>query len=154
MDWLKDNKKQTALWIIGVFTACSLIFLAVQNIGTVAGAIGYVIKLFLPLIMGFGFAVVLDVPLKFFENHIFTKTKKPRLLKMKRPLCFVISILIIVAILAGVIMLVIPELIEAVKVIIQIVTDFVNKLLAMDEERLPDVHRSQLFRRAVRMLQG
>lgn len=139
MDWLKDKKKQTALWIISVFTACSLIFLAVQNIGTVAGAVGYVIKLLLPLIMGFGFAVVLDVPLKFFENHIFTKTKKPRLLKMKRPLCFVISILIIVAILAGVIMLVIPELIEAVKVIIQIVTDFVNKLLAMDEEQIREL---------------
>lgn len=139
MDWLKDKKKQTALWIIGVFTACSLIFLAVQNIGTVAGAVGYVIKLFLPLIMGFGFAVVLDVPLKFFENHIFTKTKKPRLLKMKRPLCFMISILIIVAILAGVIMLVIPELIEAVKVIIQIATDFVNKLLMMDEEQIREL---------------
>ncbi len=139
MEFTRDKKKRLALWIIGVFTVCSLIFLAVQNIGTVAKAIGWVINLFMPLIIGFGFAVVLDVPLKFFERHLFTKTKKPFLLKIKRPLCFIISIIIIIGILAGVIMLVIPELIEAVKVIVQIVTDFVNRLLAMDEAEIMEL---------------
>lgn len=139
MEFTREKKKKLALWIIGVFTVCSLIFLAVQNISSVAKAISWCINLFLPLIMGFGFAVVLDVPLKFFENHLFTKTKKPVLLKLKRPLCFIISIIIILGIITGVVMLVIPELIEAVKVIVQIVTDFVNKLLAMDEAEIKEL---------------
>lgn len=139
MEFTKDKKKKLALWIISVFTLCSLIFLAVQNIGTVASAIGRCLKLFTPLIMGAGFALVLDVPLKFFENRLFTKTKKPVLHKLKRPISFIISIIIILGILAGVIMLVIPELIEAIKVIVQIVTDFVTKLLNMEEAEIREL---------------
>ncbi len=139
MDFLNINKKKLAFWIIGVFTACSLIFLGVQNIGSVMGAVGWFIKLIMPIVMGFGFALVLDVPLRFFEAHIFSKTKKPFLQKIRRPLSFVVALLVIAGVFAGVIMLVIPELIEAVKVIIQIVTDFVNKLTAMDKSQIAEL---------------
>lgn len=139
MEFSKEKKKNLALWIISVFTICSLIFLAVQNIGTVASAIGWCFKLFTPLIMGAGFALVLDVPLKFFEKHLFSKTKKTFLQKLKRPLSFIISVIIIVGILAGVIMLVIPELIEAIKVVVQIVTDFVTRLLNMEEAEIKEL---------------
>ncbi len=128
-----QKKKKTALWIIGVFTICSLIFLAVQNIKTVAGAVAWCVKLFSPLIIGCALALVLDVPLRFFESHLFIKSEKPLFKKLRRPLSFTISILIIIGILFGVIMLVIPELVEAIKVIVGIVTDFVNRLLAMSE---------------------
>lgn len=134
MDLSKENRKKIALWIIGIIAACSLIFLGVQNISSVVGAVGWFVRLISPLVIGFGVALVLDVPLQFFERHIFSKTKKPLLKKLRRPVSFAVSILVILGILAGVIMLVIPELVEAVKVIVQIVTDFVNKLLAMSEE--------------------
>ena len=68
MEFSKEKKKNLALWIISVFTICSLIFLAVQNIGTVASAIGWCFKLFTPLIMGAGFALVLDVTNTGYEN--------------------------------------------------------------------------------------
>lgn len=136
MEFSNINKKKLAFWIIGVFTACSLIFLGVQNIGSVMGAVGWFIKLIMPIVMGFGFALVLDVPLRFFESHIFSKTKKPFLQKIRRPLSFVVALLVIVGVIAGVIMLVIPELVEAVKVIIQIVTELVNKITAMDKAEI------------------
>lgn len=136
MDLSKENRKRISLWIIGIIAACSLIFLGVQNISSVAGAVRWLIKLISPLIIGFGVALVLDVPLQFFERHIFSKTEKPLLRKMRRPVSFVVSILVILGILAGIVVLVIPELVEAVKVIVQIVTDFVNKLLAMSEEEI------------------
>ena len=139
MDLSKENRKKLALWIIGIIAVCSLIFLGVQNIKTVAGAVNWVIKLLSPFVIGCGIALVLDVPLQFFERHLFTKTKKPFLLKIKRPLCFGIAIFIILAIVFGVIMLVIPELVEAVKVIVGIVTDFVNRLLAMNEEEIREL---------------
>ncbi|MBE6716999.1 MAG: AI-2E family transporter [Ruminococcaceae bacterium] len=136
MDFSSINKKKLALWIIGVFTACSLIFLGVQNISSVMGAVGWVVSLIMPIILGFAFALVLDVPLRFFENHIFSKTKKPFLQKIRRPLAFVVSIIVILSIVAGVIVLVIPELVEAVKVIVQIVTDFFNKISNLDMEQI------------------
>ena len=136
MDLSKENRKKLALWIIGIIAVCSLIFLGVQNIGTVADAIRWVLKLLSPFVIGCGIALVLDVPLQFFERHLFSKTTNKLLLKMKRPLCFGISIFVILGIITGVIMLVIPELVEAVKVIVGIVTDFVNRLLAMSEEEI------------------
>ncbi len=136
MDLSKENRKKLALWIIGIIAVCSLIFLGVQNIGTVANAVKWVVRLLSPFVIGCGIALVLDVPLQFFERHLFTKTKNRLLQNIRRPLCFAISILIILGIVFGVIMLVIPELVDAVKVIVGIVTDFVNKLLAMSEEEL------------------
>ncbi len=136
MNLSEKNRKANALWIIGTFAACALIFLGVQNISSVAAGIAWVFRLFSPLVIGCALALVLNVPLRFFERHLFTKTKKPALKKLSRPLAFIISILLILGILAGVIMLVIPELVEAIKVIVGIVTDFVNRLLAMSEEEI------------------
>lgn len=136
MELSKENRKKLALWIIGIIAVCSLIFLGVQNIGTVAAAVKWVIKLLSPFVMGCGIALVLDVPLQFFEKHLFKNTKKQLLLKIKRPLSFGISIFLILGIIFGVVMLVIPELVEAIKVIVGIVTDFVNRLLAMSEEEI------------------
>ena len=82
MELSKENRKKLALWIIGIIAVCSLIFLGVQNIGTVAGAVRWVIKLLSPFVIGCGIALVLDVPLRFFEKHLFTKTKKAFLLKI------------------------------------------------------------------------
>ena len=136
MELSKENRKKLSLWIIGIIVFCSLVFLGVQNIGTVAGAVKWVIKLLSPFVIGCGIALVLDVPLQFFEKHLFTKTKRTFLLKIKRPLSFGISIFLILGIIFGVIMLVIPELVSAIKVIVGIVTDFVNRLLAMSEEEI------------------
>ena len=139
MDFSQINKKKAAIWIISVFTACSLIFLGVQNISSVMGAVSWVFKLISPIILGFAFAIVLDVPLRFFETHLFSKTKKPLLQKIRRPLAFVISLIVIIGILAGIIVLVIPELVEAVTVIVQIATDFVNKIMAMDKSEIAEL---------------
>lgn len=136
MNLLSGDRKKTALWIIGIVAACSLIFLGVQNIKSVFAVIGWCLELVMPLVIGVAIALVLDVPLKFFERHIFTKTKKPLLLRLKRPIAFAISLIIIIGIMVGLIALVIPELVEAVKVIAQIVVDFVNKISAMDEQEL------------------
>ena len=131
-----EKRRKLSKWLVGIVAVCILIFLGVQNIGVVADAVSWVVKLVMPLILGLAFALVLNVPMRFFESHIFRKTKKPFLQKLRRPLSFVISLLIIIGILAGVIWLVIPELVEAIKVIAQSVLDFVNKLSSMDEKEI------------------
>ena len=114
MDFTPEKRKVLSKWLIGIAAACILIFLGVQNIGVVAGAVSWVLGLIMPLILGLVFALILNVPMSFFESHIFSKTKKPFLQKIRRPLSYIISLVMIIGVLVGVVWLVIPELVSAI----------------------------------------
>lgn len=139
MDFTPEKKKKLSRWLIGIATACILIFLGVQNMNVVAKGVSWVAGLIMPLILGFAFALILNVPMRFFESHIWSKTKKKGLQKLRRPLSFLISLVLIVGILVGVVWLVIPELINAVKVIVQGAIDLVNRFSAMSEAELAEL---------------
>ena len=102
MDFTPQNKRKITKWIIGIAVACIVIFLGLQNIGTAFGVLSEVVGLIMPLILGFVFALILNVPMSFFEKHIFKKTKKASLQKLKRPISFIISVILIIAIIVGV----------------------------------------------------
>ncbi len=139
MNFSPNQKKNITIWLIGVVTACILIFLGVQNVGVVADAVSWTTGLVMPLILGLAFAVILNVPMRFFESHLWSRSKKPSLCKLRRPLSFLISLVLIIGILVGIIWLVIPELVDAVKVIVQSIIDLVNELNAMSKEELAEL---------------
>ena len=139
MEFTPEKKKKLTRWLIGIATACILIFLGVQNIDVIAGAVSWVTGLIMPLILGFAFALILNVPMRFFEANLWPKTKKKFLGKLRRPLSFIISLVLIIGILVGVVWLVIPELVAAIKVIVQGVIDLVNKLSSMSEAELAEL---------------
>ena len=132
MDFNSKKLKSLSSWIICIAAACIIIFLAIKNIGVVAGAVSWVLNLVMPLIVGFAIALILNVPMRWLETKLFKKSKKPFCQKLRRPLAFIISLVLILGILVGVICLVIPALVDAVKVIVQSVIDFINKISAMD----------------------
>ncbi len=136
MELTTEKIKKLSKWIIGIVAVCILIFLGVQNINVVADAVSWCVSLISPLILGFAFAVVLNVPMSFFEAHIGKKKSNKALSKIRRPLCFILALALIIGVLVGIIWLVIPELAGAVKLIVQSVIDLVNKLNAMNEEEL------------------
>lgn len=139
MDFTPEKRKVLSKWLIGIAAACILIFLGVQNIGIVAGAVSWVLGLIMPLILGLVFALILNVPMHFFESHIFSKTKKPFFKKIRRPLSYIISLVMIIGVLVGVVWLVIPELAGAVKLIVQSVIDMITRLNAMDKAELAEL---------------
>ena len=139
MNLTPEKRRKLTWWIIGIAAACILIFLGVQNINVVAKAVSWATGLVAPLILGAAIALILNVPMRFFESHIWSKTKKKALQKLRRPVSFIISLVLIIGILAGVIWLVIPELVDAVKVIVQSVIDLVNKLSAMEKAELAEL---------------
>lgn len=134
MNFTKEKRNKFTKWIIGIATACILIFLGVQNIDVVAKAVSWVVNLILPLILGFVFALILNVPLCFFESYLFRKNKKVFIQKLRRPLSLVLSIILIVSIFLGVIWLVIPELINAVKIIAHGAMEFAKNILKMKND--------------------
>lgn len=139
MELSKEQIKKLSKWLIGIATICILIYLGVQNINVVAGAVSWATSLISPLILGFFFALILNVPLRFFETHIWKRTSKPIAQKLRRPISFLVSLLVILAVITGVVWLVIPELINAIKIISQSVIGLVNDLSAMDPEKLADL---------------
>lgn len=139
MESLNEKRKSNTKRIIGIVSACILIFLGVQNIDVVADAVSWCAWLVMPLILGLAFALVLNVPMRFFESHLWSKTRKPILKKLRRPLAFIISFVLIIGIIVGIVWLVIPELVNAVKIIVQGIIDFVNRLIAMDEAEIAEM---------------
>lgn len=139
MNFLSENKKRITWWIVGMVTICILLFLGIQNIGTVFSAFFRFVKLISPLILGFAFAVILNVPMRFFEARLFSKSKNKIIQKIRRALAFIISLFVIIGILTGVIWLVIPELTKAVTLIFQGVIGFVNELSLMSESEIAEL---------------
>lgn len=136
MEITAEKKKKITKWLVGIVAVCIVIFLGLQNIKEVVRVVSYCLGLVFPLILGFAFAVILNVPMSFFESILWKKTKKNILKNLRRPVAFIISLLLIIGILVGVIWLVIPELVEAVRVIVQGILDYVNKLSAMSEDEI------------------
>ena len=139
MELPPEKRKKIGKWIIGIVAVCIVIFLGLQNIDAVANATSWCMGLISPLILGFAFALILNVPMSFFESHLWAKTKKKGLQKLRRPIAFIISLVVIIGILVGVVWLVIPELIEALKVIVQSVINYINQLSAMSEAELAEL---------------
>ena len=130
------ERKNSTLRFIGIATACILIFLGVQNIDVIAGVALRLLRLIMPLILGLAFAVIINVPMHFFELKLWQKTKKPLLQKLRRVTAFIISLLLIIGILVGLSMLVIPEITKAVKLISRSAVQFLNELNEMDKSEL------------------
>lgn len=139
MDVNKEKAKKLSMWLIGIVTACILIYLGIQHLDVVGSTVSWIVDLIWPLVLGFFFALVLNVPLRFFETRIWKKTNRPILQKLRRPVSFVISLAVILAVVVGVVSLVIPELVNAIKVISQSVMGLINDLSAMDEAALAEL---------------
>ncbi|MCC8191442.1 MAG: AI-2E family transporter [Ruminococcus sp.] len=139
MNLSPEKRKKLSWWIIGIAAACIVIFMAVKNISSVASGVSWLAGLVMPLILGCVIALILNVPMRFFERHLWQKTKKSFLKKLRRPTAYIISLLLIVGVVVGVIWLVIPQFIEAIKVIANEVIDIVSRLSSMNEDELAEL---------------
>lgn len=66
-----------------------------------------------PVLLGFAIAFVINIILVRLEKVYFPKAKNKFLIKSRRPVCIVLSLLIILAVIAFIMIMVIPELIDA-----------------------------------------
>ncbi len=139
MDFTPEKRKKLTLWLIGIAAACILLFLGVQNIQSVSKFLGRAVRLVSPLLIGVAFAMIFNVPMLFFERLLWPKAKKPLAQKLRRPMAFAISLLVIFGILVGVIWLIIPELVNALTVLIQTGLKFAKQLSGMDEAQIAEL---------------
>ncbi len=148
MEFTPEKRKKLALWIIGVASACILIFLAVQNIHILAGAAHWLLSLVEPLLIGLAIALILNVPMEFLERLFWPNAKKKGLQKLRRPCAFLLSLLFIFGLLFGLIRLVIPELLGAFKVLIESSLGFLQQFSGMSEADIAALPMGSLLLRA------
>ncbi len=104
---MEFNKKNIKTFILTAF-ACILFYLGIKNIGLVVEAIGGVLGLMFPFILGAGIAFVINVPMTRIEYWIFHRTN--RLKSGRRPLSFLLTLAAVVGVIIIAMYIVIPQL--------------------------------------------
>lgn len=131
MDLNKKNMKN--LMILIVFAV--LVLVGVQRIENLAAGFIFLCRIVFPFILGGAMAFILNIPLHFLENKLFTKVKKK---KFVRPLSLVLSILFVLAILQIVLVVVIPEIATTFASISKNIEAFLPKLEQWITDAFPD----------------
>ncbi len=131
------NYSKKAKWIIGIVATCIILYLGLQNVGIVANAFSWVLGLVMPLVLGLVFALILNIPMTFFEKHLFKKSTKRFCNSIRKPLACLLSFVSIFGIIVGIVVLVIPELVNAIKLIAESVIKFASEISTMDSAELP-----------------
>ena len=110
------------------------LFLAVRYWENFAKFIGLVIGAASPLFIGAGIAYVVNLLMSFYERKFFAKTKNPKVLKVKRPLCMIIAFITLVAVISLVVWLVLPEFVSAIMLVVDYIPDAVDWIVKQLEK--------------------
>lgn len=127
-------RKIISRWIIGIVSVCVLIYLGVRHISRLAFAVSYVFSLIAPLCIGLFFALMLNLPMRFFEKKLFAKCRNEKIRRAGRGLSILLALATILGILIGVAVLVVPELIEAVTMLGGQISGVIDQLAAFDAQ--------------------
>lgn len=120
-----DKKKAKLLFLVA--SGCIVLFCALQNIEVVFGGIKWLAALCMPILLGFCIAFVLNVPMRLLEKCFFPNAKIKWVARLRRPVCLLLSLVIIILVITFVIYLVIPELIGAFTVLASAIPAFFTK---------------------------
>lgn len=80
--------------------------------------------IFLPLLLGFIIAYVVNILMSFLERHYFPRSKQPWITKTRRPVCLLLSYILILLILAAVITLVLPKVVDTIRALSLVLPEY------------------------------
>ena len=111
----------TAIALISI-----LLVLLLINASAIMSPINRILSVFSPVIIGLVLAYFVNFPLRFFEYKLHKKIKKRR---VNRAISMLLSYLLVLAIIGGVLMLIIPELVISIKDFAGNALDFITDTL-------------------------
>ena len=106
-----------------------LTFLAIHYWSSLTGFVGALVGAASALILGCVIAYVLNILMSFYEKHYFPKSKSEAVKKSKRIVCMLASILSLVAVVALIIGLVLPELAACFRLLIAEIPQAMNNVI-------------------------
>lgn len=96
-----------------LITFAVLLYLGVQHLPLVLSFAGGIIRILFPFILGAAIAFVLNVPMSFFEEHLFAQKRikgRKAAEKLSRPASLLLAVLFVVVVILIVVLVVVPEL--------------------------------------------
>lgn len=70
-----------------------------------------------PILIGCITAYIVNIPMNFYENKLFSRCRSVRFMRMKRPLCMTAAILTLILVISIVTSLIVPELASCIKLL-------------------------------------
>lgn len=128
---IMELDRKTIKKILLIVTFGIVLFLGLQNISAVAGVCGAALNLLMPLIIGFCVAFILNVLLKVVEERFFAplnRKSSPLWSRIRRPICIILTLGIIVGILFILIFMIVPELKRAFGLLIDNMPRYVEQV--------------------------
>ncbi len=112
-----------------------LLYLCIHYWGFIAGLAGAVFSAAFPLLLGIIIAYVINLPMAAFEKHYFPNHNTKFIQKTRRPVCMCASFITVIAVIALVMLLMIPQLVSCVMVIIKEFPVVFQKIVVFLEDR-------------------
>ena len=111
-----------------------LLYLAVHYWQTAANLVSTLLGASLPLIIGGAVAYLVNILMTNYERRWKNKVKKPGMDKLRRPVCMLLAFLTLIAIMALVCRLIIPQLVDCVGVILAELPGFMADAIDLAEQ--------------------
>ena len=108
----KEVKKYLLIAVLAI-----VVCIVARNLSIIAKLIGIIMSAVKPMIIGLVAAYIFNIIMTGFEKRYFKNNDKPWVQKSRRPVCLALSFLITIAILAMVMIIVIPEVGNAFRVL-------------------------------------
>lgn len=138
-----EFNKNTFKYIAGLAAFIILFAWGVNNADKLSAIFNSISSIVSPFITGFCLAFVINVllrPIERFFDKIFKKCDEKKRLKIRRPVCLILSTVIIIGLLFALVFMIIPEFINALQSLIKSVPQYVvqveiwaHKLIAFAE---------------------
>lgn len=87
-----------------------------------------------PLVVGCIIAYIINILMSFYEKHYFPKSKKKLVCKSRRPVCMFAAFLSLLAVIALILILIVPQLSSCVQVIIAEIPDALDRFVVWIEK--------------------
>lgn len=111
-----------------------ILYLCIHFWPNVAGLLGTFLKAATPLFIGALMAYIINILMSFYERHYFPKSTSKFVIGSRRPVCLVVALITLIAIVSLVVYIILPELIECVKLIIDTAPEIIDTVLSKLDE--------------------
>lgn len=142
MENKKDNLKRIFIFCVILI----IIYWGINNINLIGNIINKIISIIFPFILGGALAFILNIPMTFFEKKLLNIKRKKKVFfknkKVVRIVSLIFAIIVISFILYLIINLIVPELIDIVKLLIQNIPYYaeeLNKIIQNNTENIQEI---------------
>jgi len=115
--------------VLIICVAAALFYLFIHYWETIADFLSAMLSAATPLLIGCVLAYVVNILMAWFERHFFPKSKGKLLSSLRRPICLFLAIVLLLAIIALIVRLILPQLIDCVVLVVNLLPPAINKLL-------------------------